>query len=549
MLQEIVCTQRPLAIRNHTQGQQTLTDQQKTTPGKIDKTGWWVLFATVSASSMAFIGGSALNVAYDAIQTDLGASGGEMLWIFNAFALFLAALLLPGGSLGDHYGRKRIYMIGIVIFTGASIASGFAPDAEILIGARIIQGIGGALMVPGSLAIVSAYFDNNTRGKAIGIWSSVTTLTSILGPILGGILADYGLWRVIFFINVPLALSALYALWNHVPESYDEEASPHLDYIGVVLIVAGMIGITYGSITLGEVGIAGLQRVDLIASLVIGVLLIIGFVVWEGRTSEPMMPLRLFKSSTFLGANLLTLFLYAALGGALYFLPINLLQIQGYSETFAGLAMIPFMVLLVILSVFMGNFVDRYGAKIPLVAGPFIAGLGFVGMGIPGITDGPGDYWLTYFPAAVVFGIGMGITVAPLTTAVMGSVPQHSAGVASGVNNAMSRASQVLALSILGGLSLFLFISTMPPAIEALEIPVEAETQIIDRAASLGGIQIPDSLSDDDAEAVRRVIQTEFVAMFRVIMWIGAGLCWMSSLLAFIFVENELRDIEKSSPG
>lgn len=521
-----------------------MTEKIKNEQGKIDSTGWWVLFATISASSMAFIGGSALNVALPAIQRDLGASGADLLWIVNSFALFLAALLLLGGSLGDHYGRKRIYMIGIIIFVGASIASGLAPTSETLIAARIVQGVGGALMIPGSLAIVSAYFDGDTRGKAIGIWSSVTTLTSLVGPILGGYLAENDLWRLIFFINVPLAIASLWALWRYVPESYDEEATPHFDTIGAILITFGMAGITYGAISIGEAGIDGFQRLDLIGILITGFVLMIAFLVWEGRSKEPMMPLRLFQSSSFLGANLLTLFLYGALGGALYFLPLNLIQIQNYSETFAGFAMIPTSILLVLLSPFMGGIVDRYGPRLPLVVGPFIAGLGFLALSFPSVTNGVSDFWLTFFPATILLGIGLGITVAPLVTAVMGSVPNHSAGIASGVNNAMSRASQVLALSILGGVGLILFVGSLSTSIEALSIPETAKSEIIASATNLGGTIIPDSLSEADTQLVRTVIQNEFVAMFRIIMWIATGLCLVSSILAFVYVEPDLIQME-----
>ncbi|MEO1288614.1 MAG: MFS transporter, partial [Chloroflexota bacterium] len=502
-----------------------MSEKPKNEVGKINETGWWVLFATISASSMAFIGGSSLNVALPAIQSDLGASGGDLLWIINAYALFLAALLLLGGSLGDHYGRKRIYMVGIVIFTLASVACGLAPTSEVLIGARIVQGIGGAMMVPGSLAIVSAYFDDNTRGKAIGYWSSVTTLTSVAGPLLGGVLAENGLWRGIFYINIPLAIVALYALVTRVPESYDEEATSHFDYVGAILVALGMAGITYGSITIGEVGIAGFQRVDLLGSLIGGLVLLGAFIWWEGRSREPMMPLRLFESSTFLGANLLTLLLYGALGGALYFLPLNLVQVQGYGETLAGIAFLPWSILLVVLSPVMGNLVDRYGARLPLTIGPIVTGFGFGALALIGMTDGPSDYWLTYLPATLILGAGMGILVAPLTTAVMGSVPQNSAGIASGVNNAMSRASQVLALSIMGGIGLVVFTSAFAPEIEALSLPETETVTLIDASADLAGINIPETLSEGEQEEVQDVIDRQFVSMFNLVMWIAAGMC------------------------
>lgn len=517
-----------------------MTETAKDKSGQIDTTGWWVLFATISASSMAFIGGSSLNVALPAIQAELGASGGDLLWIINSYALFLAALLLLGGSLGDHYGRKRIYMLGILIFTGASIACGLAPDSNILIGARIVQGIGGAMMVPGSLAIVSAYFDESTRGQAIGYWSSITMLTSILGPILGGFLAENGLWRWVFFLNVPLAIVAIYALLNHVSESYDEDATAHFDYIGAILVAFGMAGITYGAISIGEVGLEGFQRVDLMGSLLGGVLLLGLFIWWEGRSREPMMPLRLFRSSTFLGSNLLTFLLYGALGVVLYFLPLNLVQVQGYGETVAGLALLPWSIMMIGLSLVMGKVVDRYGPRLPLVIGPLITGFGLVGLTFIGVSDGVGDYWLTFFPTQIVLGLGFGILVAPLTTAVMGSVPQKSAGIASGVNNAMSRASQVLALSILGGIGLVIFTGSFTTSIESLALPETETEQLREASADLGGITIPDSLSDEQQMTVRQTIQTEFVRMFNIMLWISAVMCWLSAFIGWVYIEKDL---------
>ncbi|GAB5493255.1 MAG: hypothetical protein Phog2KO_34700 [Phototrophicaceae bacterium] len=336
----------------------------------------------------------------------------------------------------------------------------------------------------------------------------------------------------------------MWALWRYVPESYDNNASPHFDYIGAILVTLGMAGITYGAISIGEAGIEGFQRLDLIGILLAGFVMMIAFLIWEGRSKEPMMPLRLFESSSFLGANLLTFFLYGALGGALYFLPLNLIQIQGYGETFAGFAMLPSSILLVILSPFMGGIVDRYGPRLPLVVGPFVVGLGFLALTFPSVTNGVSDFWLTFFPATILLGIGLGITVAPLVTAVMGSVPNQSAGIASGVNNAMSRASQVLALSILGGIGLILFVGSLSPSIEALAIPEQAKTEILASANNLGGTVIPDSLSETEAQLVRTAIQNQFVAMFRIIMWIATGLCVISSILAFIYVEPELVQME-----
>lgn len=514
--------------------------KKKKNDGVIDRTGWWVLVATTTASSMAFISGSALNVAQPALQRTLDATGGDLLWIINSYALFLAALLLVGGSLGDHFGRKRVYMIGIVVFIAASVACGLSWNPASLIFFRAIQGVGGALMVPGSLAIISAYFDDSTRGKAIGTWASVTTLTSLLGPIIGGVLAEQDLWRLIFFINIPLAVVAIITLIRYVPESYDEEASPQLDYIGAAIVTLGLAGITYGSIRIGEVGAeAGFSNPFFVGSLIGGLVLIVVFVFWEGRSDHPMMPLWLFRSRTFTGANLLTLFLYGALGAGLLFLPLNLVQVQGYGETLAALATLPLSILLTIFSRFMGDVVDAYGPRIPLISGPIIAGFGFLLLAAPGITDGPSSYWWTFFPAVTVFGIGMGITVSPLTTSVMSAVPQHSSGIASGVNNAMSRSSQVLATSIIGGIALIVFSTSLMTEVEALSLSDDARATLVESAEDLGATEAPAGLDETTTQQVERAVDVAFVAMFRQLMLICAGLCFVSGAMAFLTIAQD----------
>ncbi|MDQ7034787.1 MAG: MFS transporter, partial [Anaerolineae bacterium] len=452
--------------------------------------------------------------------------------------------LLVGGSLSDHFGRKKIYIIGILIFTGASAASGLAPTTAMLIVARSIQGIGGALMIPGSLAIISAYFDNHTRGKAIGIWSAATTTLSVAGPILGGFLAERGLWRVIFYINIPLAILAIYALWRYVPESYDEEAPRELDYAGALLVILGMAGITYGAIGIGEAGVAGFTRLDLMGALLGGLILLVVFIRWEKRSSHPLMPLDLFHSRTFTGANFLTFLLYGALGGGLFFVPLNLIQVQGYSATFAGFAWLPMTLLLIVMSPRMGTFVDKYGFRLPLTVGPIIVGIAFVALSIPGITTGPTAFWWTFFPGILLLGIGMGIVLTPLSTSVMGSVPQHSAGIASGINNEMSRSSQVLATSILGGLALILFSSILSSNIVDLSLPEATQSQIIDSSQNLGNTSTPDTLNEEQQTAVSNAIHLSFVSMFRIVMWVAAVMSWMSACIAAFFIEKELPLVE-----
>ena len=515
-----------------------MTTKEKNPQGGT--TDYWVLFATIAASSMAFIGGSALNVALPAIQRELGASGADLLWIVNSYALLLASLILVGGSLGDHYGRKRIYAIGIVVFMGTSFICGIAPTTEILIASRTVQGIGGALMIPGSLAIVSAYFDDDRRGWAIGIWSAFTMMTSIAGPILGGWLAENGLWRMVFFINIPLGIASIIALLIYVPESYDEEAPKELDIIGAVLATLGLAGFTFGFI---EGPQRGFDTPLVLFSIMGGIVALIAFVWNEHRSDHPMMPLRLFLSRTFSGANLLTLLLYGALGGALFFLPLNLIQVQGYAESVAGFALLPMTLVMVGLSFVMGSVVDRYGPRIPLIAGPSFVGVAFVLLAMIGITDGQDAYWTSFFPAVCVFGLGMGITVAPLTTSVMGSVPQHNAGIASGINNAMSRSSQVLAVAIMGGIALILFNQGLLTHPDIMELSPAIQEELASESENLAGMTVPDSLDEDATEQVQSLIRQSFADTFSVIMLIAAGMSFASAMFAGWLIEKELHAI------
>jgi len=314
--------------------------------------GPWVLAATILGSSMAFIDGTVVNVALPVLQTDLNASATQVQWVVEAYSLFLAALILVGGSLGDLFGRRRIYAIGITLFTAASVLCGLSPNVIFLIIARAVQGIGGALLVPGSLAIISASFDKERRGRAIGTWSGFTAITSALGPVLGGLLVQYASWRWVFFINVPLAAIVLGLLFWRVPESRDEEDRESLDWWGALLATLGLGAIVYGLIESSDLG---LGHPLVLSALVIGVAALIAFLFVEARTATPMLPLSLFRSKTFSGANLLTLLLYAALGGALFFVPFNLIRVQGYTPTAAGAANLPFILLMFLLSRWSGG--------------------------------------------------------------------------------------------------------------------------------------------------------------------------------------------------
>ena len=499
----------------------------------------WILAATILGSSMAFIDGTVVNVALPALQRDLGATATGLQWVVEAYALLFSALLLVGGSLGDQFGRRRTYAIGIILFTLMSVGCGLARSMPQLILARALQGVGAALLVPGSLALISASFPEKERGRAIGTWSGFSAITAALGPVFGGWLIEHLSWRWAFLMNVPIASAVLVLLVWKVPESRDPEATHHLDVPGAALVTLGLGGVVYGLI---ESSRLGWNDPRIVIGFLGGVAALVVFVLVEARSRRPMLPLSLFRSRTFAGANLLTLFLYGALGATFFFLPLDLIQVHHYSATAAGAAILPLIVIIFLFSRWSGGLLDRYGAKLPLVIGPTIAAAGFALMALPGTN---GTYWATFFPAVLVLGCGMAVTVAPLTTTVMNSVGASHAGIASGVNNAMSRVAGLLAIALLSLLMVGRFNAGMDQHMAGMHLPPTMVAAMDQERAKLGAAEAPPDADASTRRDIAQAVAESFVAGFRWVALVAAALALASAVTTAVTIAGR----ERKAPG
>lgn len=453
----------------------------------------------------------------------------------------LAALIVVGGSLGDKKGRVRIFMLGILIFTLGSAACGFAQSINQLIAFRAIQGVGGAFMIPGSLSIISAVFIVEEKGKAIGTWSAATTIVTVCGPVLGGALADIGLWRFIFFINIPLGVLAWLLLAFKVPESSEKGASS-VDWLGSGLLVASLFALTYGFLEMPEIGYL---HPIVIASLVVGVILMGAFVLVEGRVKHPMLPFSLFESRTFSGVNLLSFFLYAALGGIMLFLSLNVIQIQGYTQLQAGLTFLPFSVMMIFMARKMGSLADKFGPRRFLIVGPLLTSLGIFLLSTVGMTAGPQDYWTTYFPYFLLFAFGMSMTVVPLTTAVMTSVSENKAGIASGVNNSVTRIAGTFMNAVLGAVAIYLFVTYVTEGMDTLVLTTAEQERVVLEAEQLGEAQAPQQLAVEKKVLVNNLYDEAFIQTYRWVGRFSAVLALIAAGIAFFYVRDE--DCQKKS--
>jgi EmrB/QacA subfamily drug resistance transporter len=458
----------------------------------------------------------------------------------ESYALFLAALILLCGAAGDLYGRRLVFTVGVFLFATASAWCGFAPDIRHLIAARALQGIGGAMLVPGSLAIISAAFPTDQRGKAIGTWSGFTGITAAIGPVLGGWLVQHLSWRWVFFINLPIAVAVIGISFLFVPESCGENSKRKLDIPGAFLITLGLGLLVFGMIEAPSRGWTNPETWGTAA----GVVAIVFFLWREARTDTPLLPLQLFQSRNFSGANLLTLLLYAALGALLFFLPYNLIQVQGYTPTQAGAANLPLILILFFLSRWAGGLVARYGAKLPLVIGPIIAACGFLLFAKPGIG---GTYWSTYFPAMIVLGLGMSGVVAPLTTTVMDSVSESQAGVASGVNNAVSRVASLLSIAVLGMVAFHVFNTQLAQKLDVSNLSAPVKNAVLEQRNRLTQIEPPKGLDAAQEGVLKRSIDGSFLSGFRWVMIISGGLALLSAFSAWSMIQGKPQKSAKNA--
>lgn len=497
----------------------------------------WTLVATVLGSAMAFLDGTVVNVALPAMQREFQASVAGVGWVVNGYALMLAALILTGGALGDLYGRRRVFGLGVAVFAVASLLCGLAGSLPVLVAARLLQGLGGALLIPGSLAMIGAVFPAASRGRAVGLWSSATSVVTVLGPVAGGLLVDSLSWRPVFLINLPLAAAVLWCLRrvpesSAVPEPSSEnrsESRPRLDVPGLLLVTAGLAALSAGLLGAGSTGLHGGTLLLTLAGLV----LLGGFVWWESRAPAPMLPLGLFRSAAFSGTNLLTFLLYGALGASLFFLPLNLIGVQGYTAAQAGSALLPLSLLLAGLSGMFGGLADRFGARLFLTLGPALAGVGFWLLGRLGVG---GSYVSAVLPAVLLLSLGMALTVAPLTSTVLGSVGEGRSGTASGVNNAVSRAAGLLAVALFTLLMVGRFGASLETRLSRTDLPAAAQAQMLAQRPRLAQVQVPATLSPAQAEEARRAVRLAFADGFSLVCLLSGLMAVLAGVVGFLSV-------------
>ncbi|MBN1219922.1 MAG: MFS transporter [Anaerolineae bacterium] len=496
--------------------------------------GYLILAATIIGAGLVYLDGTIITVALPRIQQEFRASMSNLQWLIDIYILSLTVPILVAGSLSDRYGRKKFFMIGLAGFTISSVVCGMATEFNQLIAARIVQGVSGAIMLPGSLALLNASFPPEERGKNVGTWSAFTPLATAAGPLLGGWLVDHVSWRAAFYINLPVGLAALLLTWRCVPESKSEVMPESQDWLGAGLITLGLGGLIFGLI---EGPRRGWQDPLVWVSIVISLVCLVGFVIVENKTEHPMIPFSLFKHRVFTGVTLMTFVLYFAMSGVFFFLTLNLQQIQRFSATMAGAAFMPIIVLLFLMSRWSGEFADRVGPRLPMIVGPIVIAIGFFMYMLPGVSA---DYWLTFLPATIVFGLGLGITVAPLTAVALGAVPTPLSGLASGVSNAASRVATMLAVAMLGAVMILQFGISLQ--YETRNLPLSEPDRLIleEETLNLGGAEPPPGLPPGLTAAIEVAIDRAFIDAFRMMMAFCGILALISAGISVFTISNQI---------
>lgn len=491
----------------------------------------WILAATIIASTMAFSDMTIVNVALPVLQEKLGASFAEVQWVVESYTLVLAAMILVGGAIGDLFGRRRVFSIGIVIFALASAGCGLAPDPATLVIARGVQGFGAALMMPGSLAIVSASFPRERQGDAIGLWSVSTGISMAVAPAFGGWLIDTFSWHAAFLINLPLAALALLITLRHVPESRSSHARS-LDLVGMVLAILGLGALTYGLIAAGEHGFADPRASG---SMLGGAVVLVLFVLAEKRARDPMVPLKMFKLPSFGGVQAYTFLLWAALHGTTFFVPFRLMQVQGLKPTEAGMALLPLIVIASLLSRWFGRLADKVDPRMLLVGGAILTGCGFFLLAVP---DANTNYLIGFMPPLILMGLGMGMCQVPVTVVALNAAGPSHVGTSSAINNMAARTGGLIAIAVFGLVLAHGYGAALTPALKSAGLPEAAQAALELQRAKLAGSTVPVGLTPEQQAAATAAIKSAFITGYRWAMLVAGAMAWFSALVALRFIRG-----------
>lgn len=494
-----------------------------------------VLSGTILATAMASLFGASVSIALPTIQKSLGTTFNNILWVLNSYAIILATFILVSGSLGDYFGRKKVFSYGIVIFIIGSVFAGFSKTITQLISSQVLQGFGAALLIPGSLSLINISIPKINRGRAIGWWAGISGIIAAAGPFVGGWLVETFTWRSVFFFNIPFGIITLLLISKLVPESKNGELKK-IDWLGITLIALSLFTISYGLIQASNFG---WNNIFILLSIIVGIILLVFFIYSQKVISEPLIPPQFVKRPLVMAANAVTLFLYFALGGVFLFLIINLQQFQGHSPITSGLYLMPMFLIIGFLSGPAGSLADKIGPRLQMILGPFIVAVGIFLLTIPDFSSG---YFRELMTGTILIGVGMSLVIAPLTKSALNVRSEYS-GVASGVNNAVSRVAGLLAIAILGAVIGTIFTNQLTEGISQSEINSDLEAEIISQSAKLGAIEIPKGLSDSVSEKIEIAIRDSFLQGFRWAMGICATLAFLSSLISFFFIHNPV-DVE-----